>query len=48
MDEWLNSVLTEEAKLNKDFVPNSGEALITASRLEQFEKENTQPELTAV
>ena len=48
MDEWLNAVLTEEAKLNKDFVPNSGEALITASKLEQFEKENARPELAAV
>lgn len=46
MDKWLNAVLTEETKQNKEFVPNSGEALINAAKLEQFEKANTQLELT--
>lgn len=45
MDEWLNAVLTEKAKQNKDFVPNSGKSFINDAELEQLEKENTQAEL---
>lgn len=47
LTDGLYIALTEEAKQDIGFVPNSGVAVLNASKFEQFEKESAQHETSA-